>query len=442
MDSNNNNETEHNQDVIEIEETNTNSNNNNAIESTSNYRRLEGLIAKKMSQPVPKASAFQGGLIRYSSPMVARRRIKRIKEIQIEGEQEDLTETETDIEELTLPTTKTTENIPTGTPSTGTNEIDITFRDKWNHFVGWNENFRSIWMASLMEFIGCAVFVFFSVAIVVSTVNYFDIDPQVTGTAGNYKIFVMIGILHIVLLFLMIMSTAPASGAHLNSTITLATVVAGYTSLIRGLMYIIAQLSGSIVGAAIMRGVISYENAKKTNLGMCQFGGDVTSSGALGLEYMFGLFNLIVAFGTALDPRQRSVLGPMTGALFVSISVGMSIIAGGGIASSYLFGFNISRCFAPCVVMTDFSKFWPYVVGPLLAVFSVGIWVTTYPAYQYFGNFASIEDRNNLVKCKQLEIEKSSNKRRNNIRSPIASPNNINVPIQMNKLNLTTPTNK
>ncbi|EGC29008.1 hypothetical protein DICPUDRAFT_9720, partial [Dictyostelium purpureum] len=266
----------------------------------------------------------------------------------------------------------------------------------------------ALYKAASMELIGSALFLFMSLSILISSVNYYNFafnsdaanfpPEQVLNSVPNYRIPVTAGVLHIPLLFLLILATAPISGGHLNSSITFATFLAGYTSFTRCVFYIIAQLTGGIIGSAILRGILPFNIMKRTNLGICTFGTDITYGGALGLEFMLSMLNLLVAFGVALDPRQTSLLGPIGGALSVSFTLGLSIISTAGIAPNYIFGFNITRCLCPAIVVGDLTKIWPYIVGPLIASFTIGVYIYLVPPFKSFQAPQYI-----IEKCKKIE---------------------------------------
>jgi len=51
--------------------------------------------------------------------------------------------------------------------------------------------------------------------------------------------------------------TANVSGAHINPAVTLATMLTGHISIGKGVMYIMFQIIGSILGSLIMVGLIT-----------------------------------------------------------------------------------------------------------------------------------------------------------------------------------------
>lgn len=100
------------------------------------------------------------------------------------------------------------------------------------------------------------------------------------------------------------------------------------------------QASGAIIGALFIKlcvGKLSSmyvsrsdrflsgeEVANRTQIGRCQIGDTVSPWGAYGFETISTLFMLFIAFGTALDPRQREVYGPVLPPIMISVCIGMT----------------------------------------------------------------------------------------------------------------------
>ena len=56
------------------------------------------------------------------------------------------------------------------------------------------------------------------------------------------------------LLSLFIYALAPASGGHINPIITFATMATGLTGFSRGILYVIAQVTGAAVAGGLIQG--------------------------------------------------------------------------------------------------------------------------------------------------------------------------------------------
>jgi len=106
----------------------------------------------------------------------------------------------------------------------------------------------------------------------------------------------------------MILATGATSGGHLNPMISFSTCLAGLTEFPRMILDISAQILGAICAAYLCRHLTPSELLAKNLLAMCSIGTNQSESQALTLEIFGDLFVLYVAFGVALDERQRQAM--------------------------------------------------------------------------------------------------------------------------------------
>lgn len=164
-------------------------------------------------------------------------------------------------------------------------------------------------------------------------------------------------LLNFVGLSLFIMAAAPASGGHLNPSITMATFFAGLSTLPRSVLYIVAQTLGAIVAGywlklglgeqyfpAVSRlqhlnANVKLEDLLKITQGVipgCTVETAQVSPGQLfALEYMFALGLMFLAFGVGLDPRQGKNLGPALSPILVGVTLGFATLASSAAKPGY-----------------------------------------------------------------------------------------------------------
>ena len=123
----------------------------------------------------------------------------------------------------------------------------------------------------------------------------------------------------------------------------------------RGVMYVIAQLAGAVVGAYLIVAVIP--DAAEGNLGAHGLGIGVSASGGLLAEIILTFILVFVVFAVAIDPRGPQYLAP--------IAIGLAVFI------DHLFGVTITgasmnpaRSFGPALVAWDRGSHWIYWVGP------------------------------------------------------------------------------
>ena len=74
-----------------------------------------------------------------------------------------------------------------------------------------------------------------------------------TVSQSPFAVTLYAALINTIGLTLFIFAAAPASGGHLNPSITMATFFAGLSTLPRTVLYIVAQSLGSIIGSFFLR---------------------------------------------------------------------------------------------------------------------------------------------------------------------------------------------
>ncbi|XP_066064352.1 aquaporin-5 [Chamaea fasciata] len=148
------------------------------------------------------------------------------------------------------------------------------------------------------------------------------------------------------------------SGAHINPAVTIAFFVGNQISLLRTLLYVLAQLVGAIAGAGILYGV-TPDNTRG-NLAINELNYHVTPGQALVVEIIL-TFQLAACIFASTDNRRNGVGSP-------ALSIGLSVTLG-HLVGIYFTGcsMNPARSFGPAVVTRRFSSVhWVFWVGPIL----------------------------------------------------------------------------
>lgn len=158
-------------------------------------------------------------------------------------------------------------------------------------------------------------------------------------------------LLNFVSLSLFVYAAAPASGGHLNPSVTMATFFAGLSTLPRTVIYVVAQCAGAVVGAFWLRlglgegffprvgfflfvcFLVVWEDCE---VDICPQGAipgctvdpaQVSPGQLFALEYLFALALIFLAFGVGLDPRQGKVFGPALSPILVGATLAFATLA-------------------------------------------------------------------------------------------------------------------
>ena len=198
----------------------------------------------------------------------------------------------------------------------------------------------------LAEFIGTLMLVLFiclAVSIFVPAPN-----PQQTNPFIDWSV---IGLVHVLILFVLIQTLAVVSGAHFNPAITVAMAALRQIKPNDAVLYIIAQLAGAVAAALIVKLLLNdFTNAKLVNFGAPAIGDRLDGKLGLGMLGEFiGAFTLMFAImGAAVDPRVDRAVGPLAigGALGLAVMV-LGPLTGGSV--------NPARAFGPALVSGEWD---------------------------------------------------------------------------------------
>ena len=212
--------------------------------------------------------------------------------------------------------------------------------------------------AYIAEFVGTAVLVFFITA-VVSNFN-------IAATPQNPNPFIdwsVIGLVHVLVLFVLIQTLALVSGAHFNPAITAALTVLRQIKPPDAGIYILAQLAGAVAGALLTKGLLTdFSNAHQVHFGATAISGRLAGKTGLGMiGEGLGTFILVWAvLGVAVYPRATRDWAALAigGALGLGVMV-MGPLTGGGL--------NPARAFGPALVAHEFGGAGTFILVYVLA---------------------------------------------------------------------------
>jgi len=209
--------------------------------------------------------------------------------------------------------------------------------------------------AYIAELIGTFLLVFFITSVVTLFVA--------TGNQAQFgSDFAVIGLVHTFILFGLVVIFGAVSGGHFNPAVTIAVWIMRRIEAVDALVYILAQLSGAVLGALLTKALLLDE-------GRAGDYGAVKVSGLLGSPFQgavveaIGTFVLVLVILVAVF----SVRGAKDWAPFaIGAALGLVVMVGGPLTGG---SFNPARWFGPALVANSFNGFagiWPYIVGPLV----------------------------------------------------------------------------
>lgn len=214
--------------------------------------------------------------------------------------------------------------------------------------------------------------------------------PAVVGATG-----------HFFLIALLTYAAAAPSGAHFNPNITLATVMTGHTTVYRGMLYIVAQLIGAVLGVLAMKVTLGWDDVDAEALAPCDFG-DLTPRGCFMAEFMLFHSLLCIIGGIAFDPKQGKVFGPVIAPIFIAGGVAMLIFAASG--EGYGPGLNWAQCVGTALVIGEFngSEWYSFFGCFCASVFHSILFICIPPSHQADGSFKSPLLRGSIIEIEMV----------------------------------------
>ncbi len=226
---------------------------------------------------------------------------------------------------------------------------------------------------SLAELIATFVFVFAGIGAVGAALS--------TGAAAQPAFYTVVGLGFGIGIMVGVFTVGRISGAHMNPAVTIATVITGNTGLIRGALYITAQLIGAVLAVAVLHGV-AFDN---DNLGLNQVSPAISTGQGLLLEGFLTFFLVWTVFAVAVDKRANPALAPL--------AIGFVMMAGHFVSLGRTgASMNPARSFGPAAYFGNFNQHWVYWAGPVAGAVLAAL------IYVYF--FGEKEARDKVWKIK------------------------------------------
>jgi MIP family channel proteins len=182
------------------------------------------------------------------------------------------------------------------------------------------------------------------------------------ATAANAQTgsdFAVVGLVHGIVLFMLIATLGGVSGGHFNPAVTVAAWASRRIDPIDAVVYILAQLSGAVLGALMVKGFL-LDEGRAGHYGAVSPSALINGNFAAGLLEMIGTFLLVLAVcAVAFNPRARREWAPLT----IGLTLGLGVMIFGPLTGGSL---NPARWFGPALIANFWGGTWPYIVGPIV----------------------------------------------------------------------------
>lgn len=203
--------------------------------------------------------------------------------------------------------------------------------------------------APVAEFIGTFFLCFAGIGAILSN------TPAVGGGLG----IVGIALAHGLALAIGVATFGGVSGAHFNPAVTIGMFVTKRIAAASAVVYIVAQLLGATVAAAVCKATFPVDAIAAANLGIPLPAAWATPGVVVGLEFVMTFLLMTAIFGAAVDERGKAV---KIGGFAIGLAVTFDILAGGAVTGASM---NPARSFGPALVQGYWAWHLYYWIAPI-----------------------------------------------------------------------------
>jgi len=225
----------------------------------------------------------------------------------------------------------------------------------------------ALWRGGVSEFFATLIFVFVGTGAVVAS-------QAVLGQTQNLQVpnLTLIALAHGFAIMVLVYAVGEISGGHINPAVTWACLLTNKISFIRALVYVIAQLSGAVVGSALLKAIIPP--ILQGGMGCHSINPLLSVGQGFGAETIFTFIFIFVVFATAISPFAGKLAPLSSGGSqeygpgkLTPFAVGMTILILHCVGIPFTgASMNPARTFGPALVVGCWANHWVYWCGPLL----------------------------------------------------------------------------
>jgi MIP family channel proteins len=214
----------------------------------------------------------------------------------------------------------------------------------------------------LAAYIAELVGTFFLVLVITSVVTLYVASGGQAAQFGSD--FAVVGLAHALVLFLLVITLGGVSGGHFNPAVTVAAAALRRIDPVDAVVYILAQLSGGVLGALLTKGLL-LDEGRAGNYGAADvsplLGGDFQG---MIVEGIGTLLLVLAVVAVAFNPRVRQEWAPLA----IGTTLGFVVMVFGPLTGGAV---NPARWFGPALIGEEFGGVYPYLVGPLIGTLLV-----------------------------------------------------------------------
>jgi aquaporin Z len=208
------------------------------------------------------------------------------------------------------------------------------------------------------EFVGTALFVFLGAgAVAAELAAPVRFGPLAAPLAHGLAMAIIVS------------ATMSISGGHINPAVSFGLFVAGKIDGRTLGRYVVAQLIGALVGAALVKGILPAGAVRASMVGTPSVSITIGDLQAVLIEAMLTFWLVCAVFGTAVSSEA-----PKIGGFGIGLAIFVAMVVGGPFTGGVL---NPARAFGPAIIAWQLTGQYVYWVGPALGAAVAGLlWKT------------------------------------------------------------------
>lgn len=141
------------------------------------------------------------------------------------------------------------------------------------------------------------------------------------------------------------------SGCHINPAVTVGLLAAGRVSVLRAILYILAQCGGAVAAVASLQ-VLVEDSPHRVGYGHTNLSDNISPLQGLGLEFFLGFVLVLVVFGVTDENKPDS-------RFIAPLAIGLTVTLGHlGIVSYTGSSMNPARTFGTAVITGIWENHW------------------------------------------------------------------------------------